>query len=90
MNGQPPHMIAAQNVTTTDTMLHMASIGVGGLMRPPIATWQIAATTSADDQRRERQQQALRRLAAVRPRTRGRRRQVTAATICIGITQRRK
>ena len=38
VNGQPPHMIAAQNVMTTDTMLHMASIGVGGLTPPPIVT----------------------------------------------------
>ena len=30
-------MIAAQNVTTTETMLHMASIGVGGLTPPPFS-----------------------------------------------------
>jgi hypothetical protein len=39
-------MIAAQNVITTDTMAHMAAIGVGGLMPPPIVACVTAVTTT--------------------------------------------
>ena len=47
VNGQPPHMIAAQKVITTDTIAHMASIGVGGLIAPPIVPWVTAVTMTA-------------------------------------------
>ena len=82
-------MIAAQNVMTTDTMLHMASIGVGGLMRPPIATWQTAATTTPTTSVVRVSTAPFAGWLRAGDETRVGP-QVTAATICIGITQRRK
>ena len=35
LKGQPPHMMASQNMMITEVMMHMASIGGGGLMPPP-------------------------------------------------------
>ena len=82
-------MIAAQNVMTTETMLHMASIGVGGLTRPPIVTKHTAATTTptASVVRVSTRPLAGCGLAATNP---GFAPHMTATTICIGMTQSRK
>src|SRR5262249_9906724 len=89
VKGQPPHMIAAQNVMTTDTMAHMTSMGVGGLIPPPIIAWLSAATIAPTTS-----------VVAVRRRpfigcgcvaaNAGLLPHITATMICIGITQRRK
>ena len=66
VNGQPPHMIAAQNVMTTETMLHMASIGVGGLTPAADRHEAHRGNDDAHGERRQRQHQALGRLAGWR------------------------
>ncbi len=42
VKGHPPNMIANQNMMTTDAMMYMLSIGVGGAMAPPTKAWQAA------------------------------------------------
>ena len=45
VKGQPPHMMASQKVMITDAMMHMASIGGGGLTPPPtVKKWATATT----------------------------------------------
>src|SRR5207247_5048691 len=37
VNGQPPHMIAAQNITGTQTIVQCAMIGPGGVTPAPMS-----------------------------------------------------
>src|SRR5579862_917920 len=46
VNGQPPHMIAMQKVTTTEAIMHCANMGVGGLMLPKAPAQCSSATTA--------------------------------------------
>ena len=89
VNGQPPHMIAAQNVITTETMLHIASIGVGGLMPPPIVACATAVTTTPTTSVVSVRTRPF--AGCCSPATKpGLLPHVTAVTICIGMVQSRK
>ena len=70
VNGQPPHMIASQNVVRTEMMMHMASMGAGGLMLPPTVRVVNRRDNGAHRQRHRRQQDSLERLFAPRRKTR--------------------
>ena len=69
VNGQPPHMMAIQNMMTTDAIKHCVKIGVGGLTLAPTASSARAPTTAASDRRDQAEQNAadgLERSAAKR------------------------
>src|SRR5262245_40806705 len=90
VNGQPPHMMAAQNVTGTDTITQCARMGAGGVTSAPTnsnaSTATTAPTTSANIVS-SRPRKGCGAFAAAGgcalP-------QVTAMTIWIGITHSRK
>src|SRR5690242_2336686 len=46
VKGHPPHMMASQKVMITDEMMHIASIGGGGLRPPPTVKKCAKATTA--------------------------------------------
>src|SRR4051794_10375522 len=82
-------MIAAQNVITTETMAHIVAIGVGGLMPPPIATCVTAVTTAPTASVTAVSASPLFGCGCCATHG-GLLPQVTAATICMGMMQRRK
>ncbi len=67
VNGHPPHMIDAQNVTITEAMVHMISMGEMGRTPPPT----VKKYAANDDQPADRgcrqcqEQRALDRLSAL-------------------------
>src|ERR1700680_1845092 len=89
VNGQPPHMMAAQNVIGTETMAHIASIGVGGLTAPPTVAWCTAATITPTASANIVNRIPLTGSLALAAKAGCLVPQVTAMTIWIGITQRR-
>src|SRR5262245_14200753 len=82
-------MIASQKVMTTDTMAHIASIGVGGSIPPPIVAW-VSPATTVPMMNVDTISTSPFIGCACRAANAGLPPQVTTVTICIGIKQRRK
>src|SRR5215475_6736954 len=90
VNGQPPHMMAAQNVTGTATITQCARMGAGGVTPAPTIFSASAATMAPTTSANNVSSRPRRGFGAFAAADGWALPHVTAMTIWIGITQSRK
>src|SRR5690348_1330956 len=87
VKGQPPHMMASQKVMITDEMMHIATIGGGGLMLPPTVKKWASATIAPTPRASSVSKMPLAGCGRAAAKAGCLPAQVTETTICMGMKQ---